>query len=66
MQTHLNKCEPAKQKASEATAAFQENMKQGWKPTIEPVWKRRRLDLPGVRRVSQLLFGMLTRVSVTA
>lgn len=66
MQTHLNKCEAAKQKASEATAAFQENMKQGWKPTIEPVWKRRRLDLPGVRRVSRLLLGVLTRVSVTA
>ena len=48
MGTHLNKCEAAKQKAIETTEAFQELQRQGWTPTVQPGWKRRRLDLTEV------------------
>jgi hypothetical protein len=48
MQAHLNKCTAAKQKAKESTESFQELKRQGLLPTVEPLWKRRRLDLVGV------------------
>jgi len=51
MQAHLNKCEAAKRKARETTEAFQEFGGQGWQPTIEPLWKRRRLDVTEVQYI---------------
>ena len=51
MQAHLNHCAAAKQKARESTEAFRELKRKGLVPTVEPLWKRRRLDLTEARSI---------------
>ena len=48
MQAHINKCEAAKRKATEADESFRELRSQGLLTAVEPAWKWQWLELSEV------------------